>query len=459
MSSTEAEYVAASDTAHELIWCRNLLRELGYDQEGPSELLIDNSGAAEWASGPSTGYFRKTKHLELRHHYVREQVAHKKLSILRVPTNAQPADCMTKVLSGPLLTVQCDRLQLLPPNSGKSILNTDKKLANEHLFNEIANIRNQSNMDTKASVAACFLVKAKLLCKNCGKTGHKSCCNVCKQIEYKACKLCDELHDSKMSRKTACLHCKNMTHVYKENRNQTMSSAENQENGSTSNAIDLTTDDLQSDLRVEAGAWDVQNIGNNYVAEMSDSHYEIMFRTNLPNEPAHDEGNGSTFYVTALVIIRMFTDFGSAIMHAYTVPRLEKPVLSYTYLGDLGIYCSGPNLFAALDDGYSPTTMLPVRRTSNRTQYIAGHGAYRNRECQTRGIDVNFLTPTPTFSNTPIYVPALASMTVSTNLHSRLRNNRGLRLSIVTLNGMQTISEERTSPTDHLGNGVSSHQN
>ena len=47
LSSTEAEIIAASATAVEIVYVRTLLRELGLEQDKPTTLRVDNSGAVE----------------------------------------------------------------------------------------------------------------------------------------------------------------------------------------------------------------------------------------------------------------------------------------------------------------------------------------------------------------------------------------------------------------------------
>ena len=47
MSSTEAEIIAASQAALEIVYLRALLREMGVEVDEPTELLVDNSGAVE----------------------------------------------------------------------------------------------------------------------------------------------------------------------------------------------------------------------------------------------------------------------------------------------------------------------------------------------------------------------------------------------------------------------------
>ncbi|GKE45852.1 retrovirus-related pol polyprotein from transposon TNT 1-94, partial [Tanacetum coccineum] len=52
LSTCEAEYVAASWTVCHVIWLRNLLRELKNQQEGPTEIKVDNKSAIELARNP-----------------------------------------------------------------------------------------------------------------------------------------------------------------------------------------------------------------------------------------------------------------------------------------------------------------------------------------------------------------------------------------------------------------------
>ena len=52
LSSSEAEYVAASLATQELIWIRRILEELGYKQVGATELFEDNKAAIEVSRNP-----------------------------------------------------------------------------------------------------------------------------------------------------------------------------------------------------------------------------------------------------------------------------------------------------------------------------------------------------------------------------------------------------------------------
>nr|GEU37922.1 retrovirus-related Pol polyprotein from transposon TNT 1-94 [Tanacetum cinerariifolium] len=62
LSTCEAEYVAASWTVCHAIWLRNLLRELKDQQEGPTEIKVDNKSAIELARNPV--HHERSKHID-----------------------------------------------------------------------------------------------------------------------------------------------------------------------------------------------------------------------------------------------------------------------------------------------------------------------------------------------------------------------------------------------------------
>lgn len=94
VSSTEAEYKAASDTCRQLTWLRTFGSELGDDISRPTPLCVDNQGSIFLAVNPVVD--RRTKHIEVRYHYVREQVELGNVEIFYVATVDQLADALTK---------------------------------------------------------------------------------------------------------------------------------------------------------------------------------------------------------------------------------------------------------------------------------------------------------------------------------------------------------------------------
>ena len=95
-SSAEAEYRAAANAVAECTWLRQLLQELHHDVSQATVVYYDNVSAVYLSANPV--HHRRTKHIELDIHFVREQVALGCIRVLHVPTAQQFADVMTKGL-------------------------------------------------------------------------------------------------------------------------------------------------------------------------------------------------------------------------------------------------------------------------------------------------------------------------------------------------------------------------
>jgi hypothetical protein len=98
LSSCEAEYVAANSAVCHLIWLRNMLKHLGFPQEDPTKIYIDNQSAIALAKNPV--YHERSKHIDTRHHFIREHVKNKEVELISCNTNDQIADIFTKPLKG-----------------------------------------------------------------------------------------------------------------------------------------------------------------------------------------------------------------------------------------------------------------------------------------------------------------------------------------------------------------------
>ncbi|KAE8218105.1 hypothetical protein CF319_g7952 [Tilletia indica] len=101
MSTVEAEYIALAEGLREGLWLRNLLSELGYPAQVPFELHTDNEGTRSIADNPEA--HKRTKHIALHYHAVRERVNQGEIAVVRVNTDDNPADVSTKHLPGPKL--------------------------------------------------------------------------------------------------------------------------------------------------------------------------------------------------------------------------------------------------------------------------------------------------------------------------------------------------------------------
>jgi hypothetical protein len=112
LSSTEAEYMALTAATKEAIWLRHLLKDLGYEQEGPTTIHEDNQGTIAIAQNPCN--HERTKHIDIQYHFTRERLESGEIALEYCPTNEQVADLFTKALPRDRFTDLTRRLGLRP---------------------------------------------------------------------------------------------------------------------------------------------------------------------------------------------------------------------------------------------------------------------------------------------------------------------------------------------------------
>lgn len=96
LSSTEAEYYALGEAGKEAIWLGRLLMELGETHSESSIIYSDNRGAMALAENPE--FHRRTKHIDVRYHWIREKVEEGVIKVKWVPSAEMHADGLTKAL-------------------------------------------------------------------------------------------------------------------------------------------------------------------------------------------------------------------------------------------------------------------------------------------------------------------------------------------------------------------------
>jgi hypothetical protein len=99
LSSAEAEYVAISAATQEALWLRSMMEELGYPQS-PTIIYSDSTTAIAIANNPVL--HSRVKHIDIRHHFVRDCVQRNQIKFMHQPSSKMIADILTKPL-GPLL--------------------------------------------------------------------------------------------------------------------------------------------------------------------------------------------------------------------------------------------------------------------------------------------------------------------------------------------------------------------
>lgn len=96
-STAEAEYRALALTTCEVTWLTALLKDMGLHHLPPTLLKCDNQAAIAIAANPVS--HERTKHVEVDCHFIRDKIKSGDIITQHVPSHAQVADILTKVLS------------------------------------------------------------------------------------------------------------------------------------------------------------------------------------------------------------------------------------------------------------------------------------------------------------------------------------------------------------------------
>jgi hypothetical protein len=95
LSTVEAEYVVVGQCCAQLLWMRQTLRYFGYNLS-KVPLLHDNESAIRLADNPVE--HSCTKHIDIRHHFLRDHQQRGDIDIYHISTENQLADIFTKPL-------------------------------------------------------------------------------------------------------------------------------------------------------------------------------------------------------------------------------------------------------------------------------------------------------------------------------------------------------------------------
>ncbi len=96
LSTTEAEYVALSSAAKEASYITKLVNEMGFGDVPAVKIYSDNQSALSLAK--NSKFHARSKHIDIRHHHIRDLYKNKKIEIEYVPTESMISDVLTKNL-------------------------------------------------------------------------------------------------------------------------------------------------------------------------------------------------------------------------------------------------------------------------------------------------------------------------------------------------------------------------
>ena len=104
--------MALSEATQEAIWLKSFACELGELGEDDSILVFeDNQGSIALAKNPE--FHKRTKHIDIRYHFVREKVESGEVTIEYCPTQDMLADIMTKPIAAPQFAALRSKLGIL----------------------------------------------------------------------------------------------------------------------------------------------------------------------------------------------------------------------------------------------------------------------------------------------------------------------------------------------------------
>ncbi|GKA27582.1 putative ribonuclease H-like domain-containing protein [Tanacetum coccineum] len=94
-STTEAEYVAAANCCGQVLWIQNQMLDYGYNFMN-TKIFIDNESTICIVKNPV--FHSKTKHIEIRHHFIRDSYEKRLIQVIKIHTDHNVADLLTKAL-------------------------------------------------------------------------------------------------------------------------------------------------------------------------------------------------------------------------------------------------------------------------------------------------------------------------------------------------------------------------
>jgi hypothetical protein len=103
LSSCESEFMAATAAAKQALWLRNLISEITKEEPKTVTLYVDNNSAIALMKNPV--FHGRSKHIDLKYHFIRECIERGQIMVKRVCTEEQKADVLTKAMPAVKLSI------------------------------------------------------------------------------------------------------------------------------------------------------------------------------------------------------------------------------------------------------------------------------------------------------------------------------------------------------------------
>ncbi|XP_062224418.1 uncharacterized protein LOC133922911 [Phragmites australis] len=159
-----SSFVAYAPSPDPKLLLRQLLGELGHNHSKATVVFCDNVSACYMSNNPV--HHKRTKHIELDVHFVREKVAIGECRVLQVPTTQQFADVMTKGL--PTASFNGFRSSLCVSGDSDRVVaiilmlpwyqpSPDPKLLLRQLLGELGHNHSKATVVFCDNVSACYM--------------------------------------------------------------------------------------------------------------------------------------------------------------------------------------------------------------------------------------------------------------------------------------------------------------
>ena len=94
LSTAEAEYIAAAGCCTQILWMKQMLKDMHIQYDDPIPIFCDNTSAISISRNPMM--HSKTKHIPIKYHFLREQVLSKVIKLEYVGTKDQLTNPLPK---------------------------------------------------------------------------------------------------------------------------------------------------------------------------------------------------------------------------------------------------------------------------------------------------------------------------------------------------------------------------
>nr|GEZ64686.1 putative ribonuclease H-like domain-containing protein [Tanacetum cinerariifolium] len=111
-SSTEAKYVAAARCCGQVLWIQNQMLDYGFNFMN-TMIFIDNQSTI--CIVKNLVFHQRTKHIEIRHHFIRDAYEKNLIQVVKIHTDENVADLLTKAFDGPRFHYLIVQIGMLNP--------------------------------------------------------------------------------------------------------------------------------------------------------------------------------------------------------------------------------------------------------------------------------------------------------------------------------------------------------